>query len=223
MIQRVVERAMMSSAKQVVVAVDDDRIAENVTKTTEATVVLTSRYHSSGSDRIAEAVKLLNISGSRIIVNVQGDEPLISTNLIDCVAQVLYADPLAQISTAAVPIDLRVTGKDPNQVKCVVDQHHRALYFSRSMIPWINSKYEQSSIMGLHHVGIYAYTVDYLVHQHAAREICPLERFEGLEQLRALYYGDTIAVHIDNYYQGIGVDTQQDLEQVRSIIFELDK
>ncbi len=218
MIQRVVECAMASSAAQVIVAVDDKRIAENVAKTTTATVVSTSKHHVSGSDRIAEAVQLLNIPSDRIIVNVQGDEPLMNPELIDHVAGVLVSDREAVIGTAAVPIDLVSDAKDPNRVKCVVDRYNRALYFSRSVIPWTRALPNKAPDTGLHHVGIYAYTVRYLVEQHARRDRCPLEIQEGLEQLRALHHGDKIAVYIDSTYQGFGVDTQADLEQVRNLI-----
>lgn len=218
MIQRVVERAFMSSAQQVCVAVDDERIADNVSKMTDAVVVFTSPDHMSGSDRIAEAVQLLGVPGSRTIVNVQGDEPLIDPDLIDCVAEVLQADSNASIGTAAKPMDLKAFGSDPNRVKCVVDRNNRALYFSRSAIPSIRDSCARDTALGLAHIGIYAYTADYLVNEHARRESSPLEKAERLEQLRALYHGDTIAVHIDRDYQGHGVDTQRDLEKVREII-----
>ena len=221
MIQRVVDRAMMSSATQVFVAVDDERIADNVSKTTDAAVVFTSPGHLSGSDRIAEAVQLLGIPAERTIVNVQGDEPLIDPDLIDSVARVLQSDSIAAIGTAARPMDLKKFGSDPNRVKCVIDQNNRALYFSRSVIPATKSSLDSNANnvnMGLNHIGIYAYTVDYLVNQHARREVSPLEKAEGLEQLRALYHGDAIAVHIEQNYQGHGVDTQRDLENMRTII-----
>lgn len=218
MIQRVVDRAMMSSATQVFVAVDDERIADNVSKTTDAAVVFTSPDHLSGSDRIAEAVQLLSIPAERTIVNVQGDEPLIDPDLIDSVARVLQSDSIAAIGTAARPMDLKKFGADPNRVKCVIDQNNRALYFSRSVIPATKSSMDNNANLGLNHIGIYAYTVEYLVNQHARREVSPLEKAEGLEQLRALYHGDAIAVHIEQNYQGHGVDTQRDLENMRTII-----
>ncbi len=218
MIQRVVECAMKSAARHVIVAEDDARIAMNVLETTSAAVVSTSENHVSGSDRIAEAVTLLRLPGHRIIVNVQGDEPLMKPELIDRVAAALQSDRRAVMSTAAVPMNLDDHGHDPNRVKCVVDRNNRALYFSRSAIPWKRQGDRKGPHTGLHHIGIYAYTVDYLVRCHAAREVSPLEKDEGLEQLRALYHGDTIAVHIDEDYQGIGVDTQDDLDEVRRIL-----
>ncbi len=223
MIQRVVERAAASRAERVIVAVDDERVAENVIKHTGASVVHTSSAHSSGSDRIAEAAQLLDMAGDRIIVNVQGDEPLMPADLINQVAEVLEADRQAVIGTAAVPFDLLANGQDPNRVKCVIDQNHRALYFSRSVIPWVSSARSDQAPIRLHHLGIYSYTVDYLVEQHSKREMSPLEKAEGLEQLRALYHGDTIAVHIDHDYQGIGVDTCDDLERVRELVARLEK
>ena len=218
MIQRVVERAMTSAAKTVIVAVDDDRIGEHVADKTAATVVSTASDHASGSDRIAEAVSLLDLPGERTIVNVQGDEPLICAELINQVAATLHNDSSASMGTAATPMDLDAHGDDPNRVKCVVDRYSRALYFSRSVIPWAGRSVTGSDLKGLHHIGIYAYTVNYLVHQHASREVCDLEKNEGLEQLRALYYGDTIAVHVTDNYDGIGVDTSEDLDRVRAVI-----
>ncbi len=218
MIQRVVECAMSSSAEQVIVAVDDERIADNVRLTTSATVIATSEDHASGTDRIAEAVQKMKLPGERMIVNVQGDEPLMPGELIDQVVTVLQTDSQAVIGTAAVPMNLDIHGNDPNRVKCIIDRHNRALYFSRSVIPYRTKTNQENARTGLHHIGIYAYTVDYLVHKHASRDVCPVEKEEGLEQLRALYHGDTIAVHIDENYRGIGVDTQDDLDLVRSII-----
>ncbi len=220
MIQRVVERAMTSSADRVIVAVDDDRIGNHVSKVTTATVVATDRDHASGSDRIAQAVRLLKIPGERTIVNVQGDEPLMSGSLIDAVAAVLHSDPQAAMGTAAVPFDLDNYGSDPNRVKCVVDKYNRALYFSRSVIPWTKNTQAKRTDQGLHHIGIYSYTVDYLVECHAKRTVCQLEAREALEQLRALYHGDTIAVHVTHNFRGIGVDTQDDLDRVRAVIAE---
>ncbi len=217
MLQRVVERALASAAKNVIVAVDDERLADHVQQVTSATVVTTSPTHTSGTDRIAEAVQLLKWPGQTVIVNLQGDEPQMCSQLISQVAAVLQSNPKASIGTAAVPMDLIANGNDPNRVKCVVDQNNQALYFSRRNIPWGAERKPSGTLSGLHHIGIYAYTVDYLTQQHASREVCTLERTEGLEQLRALYYGDVIAVHITESYQGIGVDTFEDLERVRAM------
>jgi len=177
--------------------------------------------HTSGTDRIAEAVRRLKMPAERMIVNVQGDEPLIRADLIDQVAMALKSDPLAAMGTAAVPMNLRAYGSDPNRVKCVIDQDSRALYFSRSVIPSMTAVQSEQLESGLHHIGIYAYTVNYLVEQHAKRPPCALEKSEGLEQLRALYHGDKIAVYIAHNYHGIGVDTPEDLQRVRMRIARL--
>ena len=218
MIQRVVEQAQTSSAERVVVAVDDQRLADEVFGTTDATVVFTSPDHASGSDRIAEAVRLLELSDDRIVVNLQGDEPLMPGEIIDQVVAVLQTDEIADIGTVAVVCDSNSSDNDPNQVKLVVDQYQRALYFSRHAIPWRKHPTAEESTKRLCHLGIYAYTVGYLLNRHSKRAVCDLELSEGLEQLRALYHGDTIAVHIADQYEGVGVDTEIDLERATQII-----
>ncbi len=223
MIQRVIEQAMESAANKVIVAVDDERIADNVTAATSATVISTSPNHASGTDRLAEAAELLRLPADQIIVNLQGDEPLMPPTLINQVAEVLQTNPQASIGTAAVPMDAATDCRDPNRVKCVVDRNNQALYFSRSAIPWNDRNRRAGAAVGLQHIGIYAYTVDYLVQRHARREVCMLEKVERLEQLRALYHGDIIVVHIDEDYRGIGVDTAEELEQVRELIASADQ
>ncbi len=214
MIHRVIECAQKSSAQRVIVAVEDVRIEHEVKKNTSAEVVHTSKRHLSGTDRVAEAVRLFELQDDRIVVNVQGDEPLMPGSLIDKVAAKLHQNlPKAKVATAARPVSSNLFGANPNKVKCVVDKNYFALYFSRSQIPWTSS----NNITVLHHIGIYAYTVGYLL-KHSNREPCELEKTERLEQLRVLFHGDRIAVCIDSCYEGVGVDTKQDLDLVRNRI-----
>ena len=216
MIQRVVECAYASSAKRVIVAVDDERMEAEVARTTDAIICRTSESHPSGTDRVAEAVQQLNLPQDRIVVNVQGDEPLIGGKLIDNVAAKLSSTNEAQVATAAKPLTNVQDWNNPNIVKCVVDRNGYALYFSRSPIPWKQSNSSLESIK-LQHVGIYAYRVSYLI-EHAKREVCPLEAAEKLEQLRVLFNGDRIAVCVDDSYEALGVDTPEDLERIEQLI-----
>ncbi len=216
MIQRVVERSFESSAKSVVVALDDERIACEVKKNTDATVCYTQPAHSCGTDRVAEAVKTLGLPTDRIVVNVQGDEPLICAKLIDTVARKLTEQSTASVATAATPIRSQQDWEDPNVVKCVVNRKGQALYFSRCSIP-NGASLSGASLTGLAHIGIYAYRVGYLC-EHASRPASQLESAERLEQLRVLFNGDQIAVHIDNSYNAIGVDVAEDIQRVEQLI-----
>jgi len=216
MIQRVIERAFESSAQNVFVAVDDERIASVVQAASDAKVCRTRSDHVSGTDRVAEAVTRLGLSGDRIVVNVQGDEPLICAKLIDKVAAALLEHPDAEVSTAASPITSQQDWTDSNVVKCAIDCDGYALYFSRCSIPYGTSQ-TGSRVRGLHHIGIYAYRAGYLV-EHAKRPACKLELTERLEQLRVLFNGDRIAVHVDENYKALGVDTAEDLARVVQMV-----
>ena len=216
MIHRVVLGAFTSSAERVIVAVDDERIGQEVTAHTEAIVCPTSVHHPSGTDRVAEAVTLLNLPQDRIVVNLQGDEPLIRGELIDQVAKKLYESNHAQVATAASPLRCHEDLTDRNTVKCVVDVLDNALYFSRAPIPYDSSDRLQPSLH-LQHIGIYAYRAAYL-QLHAKREVCELEAAESLEQLRVLYHSERIVVHMEENYESIGVDTEKDLERVKELI-----
>ena len=216
MINRVIERADSSFAERVIVAYDDDRIKADVESSTDAITCKTSFDHPSGTDRVAEAVTKMDLPDDRIVVNVQGDEPLIPGSLINRVAEILQETKGAKVATAAIPIDSQAQLNDPNVVKCVTDREGFALYFSRSPIPWSRSK-SQEKALALHHIGIYAYRAGYLI-QHARREVCTLEAEEKLEQLRVLYNGDKIIVAIEEKFESLGVDTPQDLEYVRRLL-----
>ncbi len=216
MIRRVVERAQRSAARQVVVAVDDERIAAEVERTTSAKICWTAADIATGTDRVASVTEILSIDSDRIIVNVQGDEPLVRPEMINAVARSLTERTQASVATAAKPLVSPKDWSNPNVVKCVVDQDGYALYFSRTAIPagdWTVS----SESIGLHHIGIYGYRAGYL-RKHTQRPRCAIERCEQLEQLRVLFHGDRIAVFIDDRHVAASVDTRADLRRVERLI-----
>jgi 3-deoxy-manno-octulosonate cytidylyltransferase (CMP-KDO synthetase) len=183
--------------------------------------VLTRLDHPSGSDRLAEASQLLGLSDADIVVNVQGDEPLIDPALVQAVAAALVAQPDAAMGTAAHAIDNAADFANPNVVKVVLDAKGLALYFSRAPIAWwrdgfANGIHTLPDPAPLRHIGIYAYRVGFLrLFPQLAQ--APIEVTESLEQLRALWHGYRIAVHIADHAPGPGVDTPEDLERVRAI------
>jgi len=215
----VVERARASGAARVVVATDHEDIARALTPL-GCEVCLTSPDHETGTDRLAEAVAQLGLADEDIVVNVQGDEPLIDPNLVRKVAEVLGSHAEASIATAALPIESAAEFFDPNVVKVVVDRKGFAQYFSRAPIPYARDAFAQSKaalppgLPACRHIGIYAYRVRFL-RRYAALEPATTERFEALEQLRALAHGFSIAVTIWNEPMPPGVDTPEDLERVR--------
>jgi 3-deoxy-manno-octulosonate cytidylyltransferase (CMP-KDO synthetase) len=179
--------------------------------------VLTRTDHPSGSDRVAEACQLLGLADTEIVVNVQGDEPLIDPSLVGAVAQLLVGQPEASISTAAHAIDSLAEFTNPNVVKVVLDAKGMALYFSRAPIPhWRDQPDRLPSPAPLRHIGIYGYRVGFL-RQFPALPQAPIEITEALEQLRAMWHGYRIAVHISPIAPGPGVDTPEDLERVRRL------
>jgi len=221
MIVRVAERAQQAGAAQVVVATDDPRISD-VAKAHGIAACLTRADHQTGTDRLAEAAELLDLGGDAIVVNVQGDEPLLAPSLIRAVADLLAAHPDAAIATACHPIVDAAEAFNPNIVKVVLDANRNALYFSRATIPWARDAFAstRSSVpVGLplyRHYGIYAYRVDFL-RLFPSLPAAPIERFEALEQLRALWHGYRIIVEITQGTPAPGVDTEDDLAQVRAI------
>jgi len=230
MVVRVAQRAKLSNAAQVVVAADDERIVAACAAHGVQTL-LTRQDHFSGSDRLAQACQLLGLSHEAVVVNVQGDEPLIEPTLIDRVAQLLIDRPEASMSTAAHAITLLDDFCNPNVVKVVTDARQMALYFSRAPIPWWRDGQSAASGLGkdhepfsqlpspspLRHVGIYAYRAGFLA-QFPQLPPAPIEQLESLEQLRALWHGHRIAVHITDLPPGMGVDTPEDLERVRALL-----
>jgi 3-deoxy-manno-octulosonate cytidylyltransferase (CMP-KDO synthetase) len=210
MVVRVAQRARLSHATRCVVAADDARIV-----------------HPSGSDRLAEACALLGLADDETVVNVQGDEPLIEPALINAVAAELQRRPDCVMSTAAHPVDTMADFLNPNVVKVVLDRAQTALYFSRAPIAWwrdgmaaldgaaLNNTLPSPA--PLRHIGIYGYRAGFL-RRFPGLEPAPLEITESLEQLRVLWHGERIAVHLSPVAPGPGVDTAQDLERVRALL-----
>jgi 3-deoxy-manno-octulosonate cytidylyltransferase (CMP-KDO synthetase) len=222
MVVRVARRAVESGASRVVVAADSPAIVEKCEAFGVASV-LTRTDHPSGSDRLAEACDLLGLGDAEVVVNVQGDEPLIDPALIDAVADLLAQRGDCAMSTAAHAIDTLEELLNPNVVKVVLDARSTALYFSRAPIPAARDFAGQAWWKPggtlpppLRHVGIYGYRVGFL-RQFPALPPAPLEQLEALEQLRALWHGHRIAVHITGQAPGPGVDTPEDLERVRRL------
>ena len=215
MIQHVYERGKESSASKVVVATDDQRIAD-AAEVFGATVCMTGDQHRSGSERIAEVCDM-NWDDDRVVVNLQGDEPAMPATLIDqCAA--LLDDGSADVATLASPIASKSDFENPNVVKVITDDDGNAIYFSRAAIPYDRSGGECDAAMSaeMHHHGIYAYRCGVL-RQLVKSEPSKIERSEQLEQLRALSLGMTIRVGIPAQRPGAGVDTKEDLAAAREL------
>lgn len=220
MVVRVAERARLSAAARVVVATDTDAIAR-ACAAHGVESVMTRADHPSGSDRLAEACEKLGLPDEAVVVNVQGDEPLIDPMLIDAVADLLRQHPQASISTAGHAIESVDEFRNPNVVKVVTDLHGMALYFSRAPIPWwrdgsAGGLAELPQPRPLRHIGIYGYRVSFL-RAFPTLAQAPVERTEALEQLRAMWHGHRIAVHTAAQAPGPGVDTPEDLARVRAL------
>jgi 3-deoxy-manno-octulosonate cytidylyltransferase (CMP-KDO synthetase) len=213
MVARVCERAAASGAQSVCVATDDERIAAAV-RAHGFDARMTRAEHASGTDRIAEAAAAMGLAPQEIVVNVQGDEPLIPPALIARVADALARHPQASVATACHPIHDAATIANPNVVKVVLDAAGFALYFSRAGIPYAR---EGGAAPAYRHIGIYGYRADFLA-RYASLAPAPLERAEQLEQLRVLWHGFRIAVVLSDEDAPPGVDTLQDLEAVRTML-----
>ena len=217
MVVRVAQQARRSGAQRVVVAGDSFEIVA-ACQAHGIEAVLTRTDHPSGSDRLAEACDLLGLPDDSLVVNVQGDEPLMDPELVTDVAHLLIRRPQAAMSTAAHTIDSLTDFHNPNVVKVVLDAQHMALYFSRAPIAYPRDTSDQLPIPApLRHIGIYGYRVSFL-RLFPQLAPAPLERTESLEQLRALWHGHRIAVHITAHAPGPGVDTPDDLERVRRLL-----
>lgn len=210
MIERVYRRASLARASEVIVATDDERVRD-VVEGFGGRAIMTSERHPTGTDRLAEAVKFIEAD---IVINVQADEPLIEPSMIDEAARALLAGPGASVGTLRRAIDDENDLGNPNVVKVVVDLNGRALYFSRSAVPWKSHAADgRRHGPAWRHVGIYAYRRDALL-TLAGLPPTPLEQTESLEQLRALEHG--FGIHtLETSYDTIGVDTAEDLERVR--------
>jgi 3-deoxy-manno-octulosonate cytidylyltransferase (CMP-KDO synthetase) len=220
MVVRVAHRAKQSGARQVVVAADHVDIVD-ACRRHQVTAMLTRADHATGSDRLAEACALLGLRDDVVVVNVQGDEPLIDPSLIDTCAATLARQPDCVVSTLAHEIDDPAEFLDPNIVKLVCDAAGRAMYFSRAPIPWWRDGYSTavsslSAPRPLRHIGVYGYLVGFLK-RFPTLAASPLETIESLEQLRVLWHGERIAVHVSDNRPGPGVDTPEDLDRVRAL------
>lgn len=220
MIVRVAQRAALSAAHSVVVAADDDAIVA-ACQAHRIRALLTRTDHATGSDRLAEACAQLGLDGTDVVVNVQGDEPLIDAGMIDACAALLVKHPDCVMGTAAHALDSIDDLDNPNVVKVVLDAAGHALYFSRAPIPWwrdgrASSLRQVPHPAPLRHMGIYSYQAGFL-RQFPALAPSPLELIEALEQLRVLWHGERIAVHVSDSRPGPGVDTPDDLERVRAL------
>lgn len=221
MIVRVAERALASGAQRIAVATDDERIAAAVAAHGFA-VCMTRSDHLTGTDRLSEAALQLGLADDEIVVNVQGDEPLLPPDLVRQMAVLLAEHPSAAIATACHPIQDVAEAFNPNVVKVVLDHAGYALYFSRATIPWARDAFaaDRTAIpAGLplfRHYGLYGYRVGFL-RAYPALPPAPIERFEALEQLRALWHGYRIVVAVTTGTPAPGVDTPEDLERVRAL------
>jgi 3-deoxy-manno-octulosonate cytidylyltransferase (CMP-KDO synthetase) len=218
MVVRVAQRAALSQAALVVVAADSVEIVQ-ACQAHGIRALLTRNDHPSGSDRLAEASALLQLGSDDLVVNVQGDEPLIEPQVINAVAQLLAQRADCSMSTVAHAINDPQELVNPNVVKVVLDRFHTAMYFSRSTIPFWRDAAQASTeppVETLRHVGIYGYRASFLrAFPNLAHS--PLEAMETLEQLRVLWHGHKIAVHVSAETPGPGVDTPEDLERVRRL------
>ncbi len=221
MVVRTAEQAARSGASRVIVATDDPRVLQAASEH-GIEALLTRSEHPTGTDRLAEVCEQLGLPPDAVVVNVQGDEPLIDPVFIDQVARLLQDTPEAAIATCAAPIHSPEMLFNPHAVKVVRAANGHALYFSRAPIPWARDalaggeKIIAPGLPALHHIGLYAYRAHFLA-LFPSLPIGPLETYESLEQLRALENGHSIAVLVTDTLPAAGVDTEQDLERVRSV------
>ncbi|MBQ0930964.1 3-deoxy-manno-octulosonate cytidylyltransferase [Ideonella alba] len=220
MVVRVAQRVSGIGARQVVVAADDARIVD-ACRLHGVSALMTRVDHPSGSDRLAEACEALGLSGDDVVVNVQGDEPLIDPALVRACADLLAAHPDCAVATAAHPIHSVEDFANPNVVKVVCDQRRRALYFSRAPIPWWRDGSRPGAaalppVPAWRHIGLYAYRAATL-RRFPTLSPAPLEQVESLEQLRLMWHGESIVVHEALEAPAAGVDTPEDLARVRRL------
>lgn len=221
MIVRTAEQVRKSGAKAIYIATDSPQVAD-VVKQYGFDSLITQSSHPTGTDRLSEAVNLLNLKDGEVVVNIQGDEPLISPETINAVAAQLQQHPNAAIATVATPYTQAAHFFNPNSVKVVCGLSGQALYFSRAPIPWSRDAMQQDpnalapGLNALQHIGIYAYRASFL-RQFPNLARGPLETHESLEQLRALENGYSISVYISPAAPALGVDTLADLDNVREI------
>ncbi|RUO25951.1 3-deoxy-manno-octulosonate cytidylyltransferase [Aliidiomarina minuta] len=219
MVQHVYERAQASGAAEVVVATDDQRVFDIVSGF-GGQVMMTSKEHRSGTERLAEVIQLMALADDEVVVNVQGDEPQIPPQIIRQVAENLASQRQAPMATLAVPLQSVEEAFNPHAVKVVLDGSGYALYFSRAPVPWDREHFtdkdslQELSAGYLRHIGIYAYRAEF-IHRYADWNASPLEQLESLEQLRVLWHGERIHVAQAIADPPAGIDTVEDLERVR--------
>lgn len=215
LLERVYECARAAGAASITVATDDERI-RGVAEGFGADVCMTAATHASGTDRLGEAVQLLGLGPQEIVVNLQGDEPLMPPTLVRRVADLLAQRADAVVATACHPVADAHTLNNPNAVKVVCDKDGYALYFSRAAIPWPRAYMSGGggTVQTLRHIGLYAYRAGFIA-RFCAWGPCAIEEAEQLEQLRVLWHGERIVVSVTEEAPPIGVDTPEDLERVR--------
>lgn len=217
MVVHVLERARESGAERIIVATDNEEVKVAV-QAVGGEVCMTRADHQSGTERLAEVVEKCGFSDETVIVNVQGDEPMIPPAIIRQVADNLAARRDVGMATLAVPIESAEEAFNPNAVKVVMDAQGYALYFSRATIPWDRDRFaasrENIGDSFLRHIGIYGYRAGF-IRRYVSWQTSPLEQIEMLEQLRVLWYGEKIHVDVASVVPGTGVDTPEDLERVR--------
>jgi 3-deoxy-manno-octulosonate cytidylyltransferase (CMP-KDO synthetase) len=221
MVVRVAERARASGAGAVWIATDDARIV-TAARSHGCDALMTRAEHASGTDRLAEAAAALGLADDELVVNIQGDEPLMPPDLVGRLAHALAQKTAASMATACVPITDPAKMLNPNVVKVVCDHSGYALYFSRAPIPYARDAIAAGGataalpdgLPAFHHLGIYAYRAGFL-RAYAKLAPAPIERFEALEQLRALWHGHRIAVIVAESELPPGVDTPEDLDRTR--------
>lgn len=223
MLQHVYECAQRSEAEQVIIATDDERIHQ-AAESFDATVCMTSAEHRSGTERLAEVVESFSIPEHSVVVNLQGDEPLMPVACLNQVAHALEQHDTAVVSTLCTPLTDPDEFFDPHIVKVVRDRECFALYFSRAPIPWHRDEFDRSrhvlpgdGTAFLRHIGLYAYRAGY-IKEYLTQEHCALERAESLEQLRVMWHGGRIIVPEAVKTPGPGVDTEADLEKVAALL-----
>ena len=222
LLQHVYECAQRTQAHQIIIATDDERIRQAAVNF-GADVCMTAASHQSGTQRINEVIAMRNIADGEIIVNLQGDEPLMPAACVSQVAQLLIDNPSVQMSTLVTPILHDEDVFDSNVVKVALNKQNHALYFSRASIPWQRGTYEQHRVKRtdswscLRHIGIYGYRAAY-IKEYVSLPPSPLETLESLEQLRVLWHGGTIIVGHAVEVPGPGVDTEQDFAKVSHLV-----
>ena len=222
MIEHVYRRALGSGAEDVVIATDDERIFQTA-KNFNAHVCMTSPDHASGTDRISEVVDQMEWADDVIVVNLQGDEPLMESSLVRQVAHDLSVMDEASITTVCAPIQTTAELFDPHIVKVVMDQSGYAMLFSRAPIPWdrdaftVTTEELPDTVQHYRHIGLYAYRAGFLS-QYSGMSPCVLEQSESLEQLRAMWYGARIHVSVTDHLPPPGIDTDADLKAIEAIL-----